>query len=379
MFNTLFIYDIITLYIINKKGDNVKKKKIEILIRIFVITVTFTLGNSVNAKECNYYSHADLSPSENINVSVTINNKGKPKAVIKSYYDKYDMTNSEAIQNWSDIESKYSSSNKCPQYIMVTKTLTGYNVYLSYNEAALQKIANDKNLLIGSKKAIVTHCSTDYTPPKDKEENLYKRVEEKTKAIKDAADKFNIEDCKDNSKVITRISECRSQYNSANMILNSAENEIRGLIASGDISADDPRVKAFFAAVEKAKKKWEKAEKQIEKEQKKIDEEMSDDPEKPKKKTETSYWNTEGGETNKFLKKVWGMLKVIVPVLVVILSIADFLKTLIVSDEKNYKEGFIRFLKRIGVAIILFVLPAIIKLLLDLAGMSDVGIFEVFS
>ena len=98
-----------------------------------------------------------------------------------------------------------------------------------------------------------------------------------------------------------------------------------------------------------------------------------------RKSTPTSHWNSQDGNTNKFLKKVWGMLKVIVPVLVVILSIADFLKTLIVSDEKNYKEGFIRFLKRIGVAIILFVLPAIIKLLLDLAGMSDVGIFEVFS
>ena len=97
------------------------------------------------------------------------------------------------------------------------------------------------------------------------------------------------------------------------------------------------------------------------------------------KETTASTWNSEDGNTNKFLKKVWGMLKVIVPVLVIVLSIADFLKVLIISDEKNYKEAYTRLLKRIAVGIILFVLPALIKLVLDLAGLQDTGIFEVFS
>lgn len=95
--------------------------------------------------------------------------------------------------------------------------------------------------------------------------------------------------------------------------------------------------------------------------------------------TKSSTWNSSDGNTNKFLKTIWDMLKIIIPMLVIIFSIVDFLKVLFISDEKNYKEAYTRLITRIAIGIILFLLPAILSLLLDLAGLQDVGIFEIFS
>ena len=94
--------------------------------------------------------------------------------------------------------------------------------------------------------------------------------------------------------------------------------------------------------------------------------------------TKASKWNSTDGNTNAFLKKVWGMLRVIIPALVIVLSIVDFLKIVFISDEKNYKEAYVRMLKRISVGIILFLVPALVKLILEVAGLRDIPIYEIF-
>lgn len=348
------------------------------IITMLVVGISlFGFVNCVQAKECEYYRNAVLGPSENISVTVDMSGN-KPNAVIKNYYKKYGMTNDENIQNWSDISSTYNETSTCPTYILVTKSMSGYNVYLSYEESTLNEIATKKGLLIGSEKAIMTHCSNEYTPPAVNE-NFYKNIEEKTAIILSAAEKFNIEDCKDNDKIITRISDCRSDYNSSNMFLRSSESEVRGLIASGDISADDPRVIAFFEAIEKAKSKWAQAEKLLAEEQRKIDEEMRINPIE-EDSTKASWWDSADGNTEALAKKIYSMIKIIVPLLVIVLSIANYLKVLFVSEEKNYKAAFNKFIKRISVGIILFLLPVLISLILNIAGLDDMGgIISIFS
>lgn len=98
----------------------------------------------------------------------------------------------------------------------------------------------------------------------------------------------------------------------------------------------------------------------------------------PDETTKSSKWNTQDGNTNAFLKKIWGMLRVIIPALIVILSTVDFLKVVFLSDEKVYKTAYTKFLKRVAIGIILFVIPSLIKLILDLAGLKDIGLYEVF-
>ena len=355
-----------------------KNKIKKIVGYIFVFVVLFAIsGNVKGTSYCSYYSSSGISKYENVGVKVTFTGS-EPNATIESYANKT-MNNGEKIQNWSDISSTYSSTGECPSYVMVTKTVTGYNVYLSYDQESLQKIADSKKISIGSENAIMT-TSTDYNKKQSNtNNNYYKNVEDKTAAISDAANNFDMKSCIDNSKTITRIRECRIKYENSLNLLNSAESEIRSLIKSGYISEDDQRVKSFFDAIESAKKKWDSVEKQIEAEQKKIDDEMGLTDPNETETTKSSSWNSNDGNTNKFLKKIWNMLKIIIPMLVIIFSIADFLKVLFISDEKNYKEAYTRLLTRIGVGIILFVLPAILSLLLNLAGLQDIGIFEIFS
>lgn len=103
-------------------------------------------------------------------------------------------------------------------------------------------------------------------------------------------------------------------------------------------------------------------------------------PEKIIKKevTKSSTWNSDDGNTSKFLKKIWGMLRVLVPALVIILSIVDFLKVVFLSEEKVYKDAYNKLLKRIAVGIILFVVPSLVKLVLDLAGLKEIGLPDIF-
>lgn len=96
--------------------------------------------------------------------------------------------------------------------------------------------------------------------------------------------------------------------------------------------------------------------------------------------TKASWWDSTDGNTEALAKKIYNMIKIIVPLLVIVLSIADYLKVLFVSEEKNYKAAFDKFIKRISVGIILFLLPVLISLILNIAGLGDMGgIISIFS
>ena len=81
--------------------------------------------------------------------------------------------------------------------------------------------------------------------------------------------------------------------------------------------------------------------------------------------------NLKDKNTINFAKKVYNIIKIIVPVLIVVLSIVDFIKVFISDDEKIYKGAWTKFIKRILVGILLFVLPLIISLLINVSGISN--------
>lgn len=91
-----------------------------------------------------------------------------------------------------------------------------------------------------------------------------------------------------------------------------------------------------------------------------------------------STWNKTNGEALKFAKKIYSMVKIIIPILIVILSIVDFLKVVLLSDEKNYSATWSKFIKRIIIGLIFFAVPAIISLILELSGLGKSGILNVF-
>lgn len=68
------------------------------------------------------------------------------------------------------------------------------------------------------------------------------------------------------------------------------------------------------------------------------------------------------------LQNLFNFLKVIIPLLIMGLSIYDFIKALAGKDNKDVKKAFQRLLKRFVYALIFFFLPILINFILYLAG-----------
>jgi len=72
------------------------------------------------------------------------------------------------------------------------------------------------------------------------------------------------------------------------------------------------------------------------------------------------------GRTLDDLNNLFNFCKIIIPLLVVGLSIFDFIKAVAGKDEKDLKTAFNKLLKRLALAVVFFFLPMLLQLLLDL-------------
>lgn len=77
------------------------------------------------------------------------------------------------------------------------------------------------------------------------------------------------------------------------------------------------------------------------------------------------------GETGKLIRQIYNLLKYLIPVVVIGLSIVDFLKVVLNGEEKVFKEAWTKFIKRIIIGVIILILPAILSLLINLSGVLD--------
>ena len=366
--------------------NNVKK----IIGYMVVFAVLFAVSGNVKAIVCNYNDSGQstsgyTSMYANNYIEVTFG-AGDPEAYISLIHGE-DVKKKIDVNNWVDIASKVNTTNECPPYLMVTQedgflNFDKYNVYLDYDEENLNKIAVNKgfegNNVVGKDYSVHTITERNFNAADTKtSDEIYEKIVEWTKALLEEPKNFSFDDCIDETKIITRLSDCKDQLDGVGNIVDRVERQLQGFISDGRIDRNDPRVQAYLDAAKQAQEEWAPIKKQLEQEQRKIDE-MMGIVEPNGGQTKSSTWTATDGNTNKFLKKIWDMIKIIVPMLVIIFSIVDFLKVLFISDEKNYKAAYHKLLWRIAVGIILFVLPAILKLLLELAGLQDVGIFEIF-
>lgn len=151
-------------------------------------------------------------------------------------------------------------------------------------------------------------------------------------------------------------SEFLEEYNKNNkcpgIIYSSCENDPNGLNNECEWLIDAPKktanvdVKRFFIHA---------------------DVNTNDDPDNP---TITIY-NCEdlfGEETIKEIKKIMGIIKIVVPILLIIFGITDFFRATFSDNEDNMKKDRDRFIKRIIAAIIVFLVPTFVSLVLNLAN-----------
>ncbi len=77
------------------------------------------------------------------------------------------------------------------------------------------------------------------------------------------------------------------------------------------------------------------------------------------------------GDFRTDIQNLFNFLKIILPLLVIVLSTYDFIRAITAKDEKDVKKAFQKLLKRFACAVILFILPTILNLLLDLLGIGS--------
>lgn len=79
-----------------------------------------------------------------------------------------------------------------------------------------------------------------------------------------------------------------------------------------------------------------------------------------------------------FLVKILDYLKLLGPLMILVLSSLDFAKAILMSDDESLKKAQSSLITRLILAALLFVLPTLIEVVLDIFGFtsSDICIFN---
>ena len=77
------------------------------------------------------------------------------------------------------------------------------------------------------------------------------------------------------------------------------------------------------------------------------------------------------GKFGEFLKQTFHFIKFAVPIIIIALSIMDFVKAIVIQDEKELKKASNKLVKRMIIGAIIFVLPTLIDYLLEIADINS--------
>lgn len=71
-----------------------------------------------------------------------------------------------------------------------------------------------------------------------------------------------------------------------------------------------------------------------------------------------------------FLNTIFLIIRILLPIILIVLTTIDFTKNIIDKDDEQYKESFKTFAKRAIVVAIIFMVPTLVNLFLDIAGIT---------
>lgn len=78
-----------------------------------------------------------------------------------------------------------------------------------------------------------------------------------------------------------------------------------------------------------------------------------------------------GENTLSFIKKIYKFLQFIIPVIVIIFGMLDFIKALGSGEEKEFKKAGSNFAKRVIIGVCFFLIPAILSLFIRISGITS--------
>lgn len=77
-----------------------------------------------------------------------------------------------------------------------------------------------------------------------------------------------------------------------------------------------------------------------------------------------------GAEFTKILKDIFMWIEIAVPCIIVALCSVDMVKAVTSQDEKGMKDAQSNVVKRLIIGVVIFFIPLVIDVLLDLAGIA---------
>lgn len=77
------------------------------------------------------------------------------------------------------------------------------------------------------------------------------------------------------------------------------------------------------------------------------------------------------GKTTTFIKKIYNLIKFLVPVIIVVFGIKDFLGPVFSGDDKSLKQALNKFLKRVIIGIVFILTPFILSLFIRISGITE--------
>lgn len=76
-------------------------------------------------------------------------------------------------------------------------------------------------------------------------------------------------------------------------------------------------------------------------------------------------------KTTELLRQVYSLIRYLIPVLIIILSLVDFIKVVSTGDDKDYKTAWNKFIKRIIVGIVILLVPVLVSALINISGIAN--------
>lgn len=406
-----------------------KIKNINYLAIIFIVLAMFSFGENVKANEvkftCNYLYEDSTDSEENVMIYWDIYDDYSQKAYIikgaediKGSLETYVKDgNKESIINWIiDFITTDSSlylfpawkeyvtyADTCPNYLFLNNPIgfQKYEIfafdepsqvydkpYNSEDALTLQDLIDEKDSIVleyvgenndsennllykkydngevddsGNVVDVTTPDGTvlvDYTNSIDTEEEAKATLEKNQLEIEEWLNNEITDFCPDYkpSEEITNKESCLSIINNKKDELALYKNKGEAYVAQGLIDKDGVFYINYFSEIKSLEKSLNSMVKNLE-----------------LGTLDINYGELNclifGEKTTPIIAWVVQIIRVGVPILVIFLTMIDFLKIVFIGDEKKNKEAVDKLIKRLIIAVIIFVLPILITLILDLSGL----------
>ena len=366
---------------------------------IVILISIFVLNNGVSAKSVSKvceYNNSDSAGSTKFAATFKVYDDGSAEAIVTKVNNQT-VNNSENIQNWSSIKSKYQSNKECPLYLAIYDNGTFSNTkvwaYYDQSEAISDATKNKANLITNAYEGVNASDS-------DKAQ-IKKKMSQYANSCNSYASKtYDMTNCQDQGQVTTKYTDCVNEADRDHAVIQQYVDDINGYVTKKYISANDEDYKTFKKMCDAAEKNIDLYKEALtyiknkdynEQSGTNIESKVSDNDVKDNKYvkdynnknnnySERTY-DTDGSDifeicdVNKNPQLVASMkligifvtiVKIIVPVILIILGSLDMSKAVVSKDNDAIQKALIVFFKRAVAAVLVFLAPTVILGIFDM-------------